>query len=63
MSDETFVLYLFCCAVPDCDNMTHFQQVGYDAATHQPQTKESYPENKREEKLVKRECGKDVCKK
>lgn len=34
---------LFGCAIPHGDNVTHFQQVGNDAATHEPQTQEAYP--------------------
>lgn len=46
MGDDECV-YLFCSAVPHCDDMTHFQQVGNNAATHQPQTQEAYSEEQK----------------
>lgn len=45
-----YVTYLFCCAIPHCDNMPHFKQVGNYATTHQPQTQEPYSEEQRTKK-------------
>lgn len=35
--------YLFCCAVPHRNHMTHLQEVGHYSTPHKSKPKESYP--------------------